>query len=252
MGKLKWITGFLGFVISGPIGAIIGATMGYMLEDLGKKASNDQLNGGRQTHSGQRQNTRQAHNEFSISLVILMAAVMKADGKVLKSELDYAKQQLVRLFGADIASEAILMLRNVLKQEIPVAEVAQQISGNMDYASRLQLMHLLFGVSAADGRVDDDEIKVIKRIAHYLKITNSDYLSISSMFITDNLAPYNILEIDPKANEADIKKAYRKMAVKFHPDKVAHLGDEYQQSAKEKFQKVNTAYETIKKERGFN
>lgn len=251
MGKLKWITGFLGFVISGPIGAIIGATMGYMIEDFGKKVSAGQLNNG-QTNNSRSNFSRQAHNEFSISLVILMAAVMKADGKVLKSELDYAKQQMVRLFGNEIASEAILMLRNVLKQEIPVAEVSSQISGNMDYSSRLQLLHLLFGVSAADGRVDDVEIKVIKLIAHYLKVSNNDYLSISSMFITDNLAPYNILEVDPKAGETEIKKAYRKMAVKYHPDKVAHLGEEYQQSAKEKFQKVNTAFETIKKERGFN
>lgn len=251
MGKLKWITGFLGFVISGPIGAIIGATMGYLLEDIGKKSAGGYINGGRPRASSNSYN-RQAHNEFSISLVVLMAAVMKADGKVLKSELDYAKQQMVRLFGNEIASEAILMLRDILKQDIPVPEVARQISGNMSYSSRLQMLHLLFGVSAADGRVDDEEIRVIKQIAQFMDVSTPDFFSISSMFITDNLAPYKILEIDPKASESEIKKAYRKMAIKYHPDKVAHLGVEYQKSANEKFQKVNTAYETIKKERGFN
>ena len=210
MGRLKWITGFLGFVISGPIGAIIGAAMGYMLEDFGKKVADNQLNGG-QTGSGGQRYSRQAHNEFSISLVVLMAAVMKADGKVLKSELDYAKAQMVKLFGMEIASEAILILRDILKQEIPVADVSRQISSNMDYASRIQLLHLLFGVSAADGRVDDDEVRVIKLIARYMNVSDADYMSISSMFITDNLAPYKILEVGTKASDDDIKKAYRKM-----------------------------------------
>jgi DnaJ like chaperone protein len=60
------------------------------------------------------------------------------------------------------------------------------------------------------------------------------------------------LEIDSSASDELLKKAYRKMAIKYHPDKISHLGEEFQNAAKEKFQKVNDAYETIKKERGIS
>ena len=72
------------------------------------------------------------------------------------------------------------------------------------------------------------------------------------MFYKDANAAYKILEVKEKATDTEVKKAYRKMAVKYHPDKLTHLGEEFQKSAKEKFQKVNEAYETIKKERGFS
>lgn len=246
MGKLKWITGALGFVMSGPIGAIIGVAMGHFLEELGKSSAT------LQNQSTNTQYSRQPHNEFSISLMVLMAAVMKADGKVLKSELDYTKQYLIKLFGVEVATEAIHLLKDIIKQEIPVAEVAQQIGSNMQYAARVQLIHILFGLSSADGHIDQEEIKVIQLIAQKMKISSPDFQSVSSMFVADTNSSYKILEIDPKSTDDEVKKAYRKMAIKFHPDKVSYLGEEYQQSAKEKFQKVNQAYEAIKKERGIN
>ena len=63
---------------------------------------------------------------------------------------------------------------------------------------------------------------------------------------------YEILDLERGASSAEIKKAYRKMAIKYHPDKVSALGEEFQKAAKEKFQKVQEAYETIKKEKGIN
>jgi DnaJ like chaperone protein len=72
------------------------------------------------------------------------------------------------------------------------------------------------------------------------------------MFIKDNFHNYQILEITPDASDDEVKKAYRKMAVKYHPDKVAHLGPDIQKSANEKFQELNAAYNGIKNERGMN
>ncbi|MCB0388011.1 MAG: DnaJ domain-containing protein, partial [Winogradskyella sp.] len=62
---------------------------------------------------------------------------------------------------------------------------------------------------------------------------------------------YKILEITKEATVAEIKAAYRKMAKKYHPDKVVHLGKEHQQGAEEKFRQVQAAYEQLQKERGF-
>jgi DnaJ like chaperone protein len=119
----------------------------------------------------------------------------------------------------------------------------------MDYSSRLQLLQLLYSVSMADGTVHPSEIQVIDSIAGYIGISQPDLLSIKNMFVAETDSAYRILEIDRTATNDDVKKAYRRMAMKYHPDKVSHLGEEFKKSADEKFKKVNEAYEKIKKER---
>ena len=190
--------------------------------------------------------------DFAASLLILSAAVMKADGKVLKSELDFVKSFLHRQFGQETAAEYVLQLRQILQQEIPVRQVATQIRQFMDHSSRLQLYHYLWGIAGADGHIDSREEALLHQLASYLSISSSDYQSIKAMFVKEIGSAYKILEINEKASVEEIKKAYRKMAVKYHPDKVSHLGEEFQKAAEEKFQKLNEAYESIKKKRGFN
>ena len=184
-----------------------------------------------------------------MSLLVLVAAVMKADGKILKSELDYVKKFMVHNFGEASATEAVKMLRDLLKQTIPVNEVCRQIKQNMNYSARLQLLHFLFGIAQADGDVDANEKELIGRISMEMGITDKDYESIQAMFVPNTEGDYKILEIEPTASNEELKKAYRRMAMKYHPDKVGNLGDDFQKAANEKFQKVNQAYENIKKER---
>lgn len=231
----KWIGTGLGWVLGGPIGGILGFMVGSFF-DSSTGISKQQT----------------ARGNFAVSLIVLVAAVMKADNKILKSELDYVKDFFTRSFGYEKGSEAILMLRDILKKDIPIDEVCAQIQKNMPYSERLQLLHLLFGISNADGNVADSEINIIKRIATFLRIDAKDFTSIKSMFVQDADAAYKILEVKPNASVDEIKKAYRKMAVKYHPDKVSHLGDDFQKAAKEKFQKVNQAYETIKAQKQFS
>jgi DnaJ like chaperone protein len=119
----------------------------------------------------------------------------------------------------------------------------------MDYSSRLQLLHLLFNVSLADTAIQASEIEIIERISGYLGVATSDFVSIKNMFIPETDSSYKILELDPSASNEELKKAYRRMAMKYHPDKVSHLGEDFRKSADEKFKKVNEAYEKIKKER---
>jgi len=251
MGKFSWIGGGLGFMLGGgPIGAIIGAALGYAVDEMKTGAKSQ----GYQSYRGASQpyQSHSTRGDFNISFLVLIAAVMKADGKVLRSELDYVKENFVRMFGADAARDAIRMLGDLIKQNIPVRDVCMQITRNIDHPSRLQLLHLLFGVSSADGHVDPSELELLQKIAGYFNISDSDFNSIKSMFVTDVYWPYKVLEIERSASNEEVKKAYRKMALKFHPDKVSHLSEEVVTQANEKFQKVNEAYETIKKERGMN
>ena len=107
-------------------------------------------------------------------------------------------------------------------------------------------------VSQADGKIHTEEIRIIEQIAGYLGISAKDLESIKSMFVDDTDAAYKILEIEKTSSNDDVKKAYRRMANKFHPDKVAYLGDDIRKAAGEKFRKVKDAYDAIKKERGMS
>lgn len=240
----RLIGGGLGWAFGGPIGAILGFAVGSMFDNM--NSGEFQVNDG--TYSGQTSRTRQA--DFGAALLVLSAAVMKANGVIKKSELDYVKDYYVRQFGDAKAKEYILALREILKQEIPTRQVCLQISNYMPHPMRLQLMHYLFGIAKADGIVDLDEINVVQTIANYLNISQKDFDSIKAMFHKDANSAYKVLEIEKSTTETEIKKAYRKMAIKYHPDKVAGLGEDIQNAAKEKFQKVQEAYDSICKERG--
>lgn len=234
----KWLGGGLGFVMGGPIGGLLGFLVGSVIDNTTVETS--------AYTSG---SVRTTQGDFGMSLLVLVASVMKADGKVVKSELEYVKQFFVRQFGQESAKQALLMLKDILKQDIPVRDVCLQIKGNMDYSSRLQLLHLLFNISLADTTIHPSEIQIIEKISGYLGVASGDFLSIKNMFIPETDSSYKILEIDPSSSNDEVKKAYRKMAMKYHPDKVSHLGDEFRRTADEKFKKVNEAYEKIKKER---
>jgi DnaJ like chaperone protein len=240
MGKFgKWIGGGLGFVVGGPIGALLGFFIGSFVDST--SVTFDQT-GGQRVY-------RTTPGDFGMSLMVLIAAVMKADGKVMKSELDYVKRFFVSQFGPETAREALQMLRDLLKKDIPLHDVCQQIRSNMDYSSRLQLIHILYNISAADSRFEQAETAMIKSIADMLGISSGDYDSIRNMFIPSTDAAYRILEVDRSATDEELKTAYRKMALKYHPDKVGHLGEEFRKTAEEKFKAVNDAWSKIKKER---
>ncbi|MBI5220058.1 MAG: TerB family tellurite resistance protein [Bacteroidia bacterium] len=234
----KWIGGGLGWAFFGPIGGLLGFAIGSVIDST-------------RIHSG-RSVSSTTRGDFTVSLMVLIAAVLKADGKVLQSELNFVKSYFLKAFGMEASVEAIQMLRDLIKKDIPVEAVSDQIKTHLDYSSRLQLLHFLFGIADADGEIHRSELNVIGNIARHLGISQKDYDSIKSMFYKQgNIdAAYKILEIDKTATDEDVKKAYRKMALKYHPDKVSYLGEDVQTSAKEKFQKLNEAYEKIKTERG--
>ncbi|MFO8054804.1 MAG: TerB family tellurite resistance protein [Bacteroidales bacterium] len=248
MGKYgKWIGGGLGWAFGGPIGAILGFVFGSMYDGM---QSQDYVLRGETTQKTGQKGYQTGPGDFTVSLLVLTAAIMKADRKIKKSELNYVKQFLVQQFGSEHAAEQLQLLRDILNQNIPVHEVTQQIRLNMDYSARLQLMHFLFGIANADREVVASEISMLQNVSSGIGILANDFKSIKAMFVKEADSAYKILEVDPNASTDEIKKAYRKMATKNHPDKVSHLGEDIQKAAKEKFQQINAAYAQIKKKRG--
>lgn len=238
----KWLAGGLGWVLGGPIGAIVGFMLGSAVDN--GRAQQQQAGG----QPFRRPET--TPSDFSVTLLVLTAAVMKADGRVVKAELDYVKDFLKRSFGLQQAKDMTLMLRDIVEKDFDFRPVCRQIAQYMDHAARLELLHLLFGLALADGELSNAELKVLEEMAHLLRISTADYNSTRAMFGHSTEDAYTVLEVEPTATDEELKKAYRRLAAKHHPDKVAHLGEEVQQAAKEKFQQLNQAWEQVKKARG--
>ena len=248
MAYNKWIVGGVGWAFGGPIGAVLGFAIGALLDHM-QGPQQEELPPQPGGSPGKVPPT--LAGDMALSLVVLTAAMMKADGRATRQELDLVRRFFVQQFGTRTAGEMLRTLRDVLQRDIPIHQVCEQVRHNMPHAMRLQLMHFLIGVAHADGQVHRAEVDLLARIASELGISEKDLGSLSAMFRKPSAASaYQILEITEEASDDEVKKAYRRMAMKYHPDKVLDLGEEFQKAAAEKFRKVQEAYERISVQRG--
>jgi len=237
----KWIGGAVGWTIGGPVGGVLGFIGGTIVDSFELKwfRKSDAL-----LHLG----------TFSENLLVLIAAVMKADGKIVKSELDYVKQFLKQNYGERETLRALNLLRELLKQNHPLGKVCEHIRLNLDYSSRLQLSHFLYNLANIDGRTSDAEKNILDIITRGLGLSISNKGSVGPVVSQEDsiIAAYGVLGIKRTASIIDIKKAYRNLAIKYHPDKVAFKGEDQKKDANEKFQQLTHAYEIIKKDKHFS
>lgn len=242
----KWILGGLGFAVGGPIGSIIGVLIATLFEKNG--ADNQASSSTSRTFRAKRTTA----GDVRVSIIVLIACVIKSDGRVLKSEINYIKPFLLKTFGEAGAKQALLLLKELLKQDIDAKAVAQQIGQHINYSTRLELVHLLLAVANADGELHELELEIISSISMNMSVQDADYQSILALYQRSKDAnwAYTALEITPSATNEEVKKAYRRMAMKYHPDKVANAGEEIRQQATDKFRAINEAYEHIKQQRG--
>lgn len=234
----KFIGAGLGYFVGGCFGSVVGYFLGSIVDVMFSNSSSKIIK------------THVSRNEFMNNFLVLTAAVMKADGVVKKSELEYVKQFLRVNFGENQTIEALQILKDLLQNDVSIDPVCSKIRYGMQTALKLQILHYLFGIAKADGEIHQTEIYLLEQIAIKIGVNSNDYNSIKSMFIEETDSAYKILGVQKTASDEELKKAYRAMAVKHHPDKVANMGEDVQNSAKLKFQKINEAWDKIKKERG--
>ena len=269
MGSAKWIGGILGWVAWGPIGALIGYLLGKAVDTY--IDASRQLPGGDSTYEGQyrqqqqqqsqgqyrqqqsqsrRYSADEQRNSFFVSLLVLSSAVIKADGKTLQSEVNCVRDFFRSNFGEQAAQQAIQILQKLDSQQVNVYSVGDQIASNMNYSQRLQLLQYLVQLAMADGEFAKSEKSVIECIGSVIKVSNSDISSLIAMYYKEEQSAYKVLEISPNATDDEVRAAYRRMAMKNHPDRVSTLGPDVQKAATERFRQISEAYETIKKQRG--
>jgi len=271
MGLGKWILGGLGWALGGPIGAIFGFMIGRVFENNGSQRIDDGTGGHTFTGStggGRRYTNTGTQQDLSVALVVLMTAVMKADGVVRKSELEYAKSFLRNNYDEETANQLLHKMRDLQSGDIPIGDVCSQIKHNTDYTTRYHMLDFLFGIANADGDITSSELQMLRTICIHLGIRMGDYTSIRERHMgggygysggssrasgsTSRSAkdPYKVLGIERTATDDEVKKAYRRMAMKYHPDKVANMSEDVRKNAEAQFREINEAYEDIKAARG--
>ena len=283
MAILKWVLGGIGWVLGGPLGAIVGYFIGSAISsnDVRPQQIGDGDDGtgtSERPHRGPYHNTG-TKDDVNVALLVLIAAVMKADDVVRRSELNYVKQFLLHNYGEERGNELLGVLREITKKDIPLNEVCYQIKVNTDYTTRYHMLDFLFGLAMADNEYVEAEGVVLMRISQRLGINRNDYVSIFSRHMfsrqsysssngqnggygyqdrrqsqgaynTDSQGkdPYKVLGLEHGATKEDVKKAYRRLAMKYHPDKVANMSQDIQDNAARQFREINAAYEEIMKD----
>lgn len=242
---LRWFLAILGYALYRFPGAIIGFVLGSLIDNFASRSKTFQTSFG-----PNRQEVSPA--DFELNLLSLASLVIKADGNVNQTELDYVRQYFVQAYGRERANATFKVFNEVIKnREVSAQNICNLLRQRTRYESRLQILHFLFSIANADGSVSTAEVNEINRIAGFLGIYTRDFESIKAMFFKNPDSAYKILEIARTATISEIKSAYRTMAKKYHPDKLQHMDEAYQKGAQEKFTKVREAYEQLQKEKGF-
>lgn len=245
---IKWFAAILGYTFLRLPGAILGFLLGSFIDNFNTTGRSG-------PRSVFREFTQQQVSpaDFEINLLSLCSIIIKADGQVSQRELDYVRQYFLSTYGKEKANAIFRTFNEVIKKrEVSAQRICQYLNQRTRYEVRLQLLHFLFGIAQADGQISSAEINKLKELAGYLRIGNVDYDSIMAMFVKSADNAYKILEIEPTASNDDVKKAYRTMAKKYHPDKVVTEDQAIKKGAEEKFKEVQKAYELIQKERGMS
>ena len=275
MGIGRWIGGFLGFINGGPLGALAGYAIGWLFEKgaegFSDNADNTFDNGtyrnsnayGGNTYSGYsaQQQYEGQRNSFLFSLLVLASYIMKADGRVMHSEMELVRRMLRDNFGEQAVHEGEQILLKLFEKQKEmgaaqyrsvISSATTQIAGNFDYSSRLQLLNFLVIIAQADGVVHPSEVQALREVTIGLQLSMSDLDSMLNLRngATDLEAAYKVLGVSPEATDQEVKAAYRRLALQHHPDKVATLGEDVRKAAEKKFKEINDAKEKIFKARG--
>ncbi len=265
----KIIGGTIGFFLGGPLGMIAGAVFGHMLD----KSSEMSGDGDNQSYSndgskGQSNgyskyyffNTGYGKSQmvFFVGCFSMLAKLASADGTVSENAKRKIQEFMINdlhLVGSSY-NNAVNIFNQALNQNSTFEGLVTQFYASFKNSpSILQLMiDIFYRVAYADSVISKREEEMIEYAAGVFQIPQSILDSIRRKYGIKN-APskaYAVLGLKEDASDAEIKKAYRKLILEFHPDTVASKGmaDEFKDYATKRFREIQEAYEQISKERG--
>ncbi len=251
----KWIGGILGWVVTGgsPLGIIAGFFIGKLFDsDEATTTFGNGIYSEQDTLTGNR-------NSFLFSLLVMASYIIKADGKIMHSEMELVRQWLRQNFGEQAVQQGDQILRRLFEESKQrgednyrelIRQSCGQIAQNMDHSERLQLLSFLVMIAQADGHVDTTEVVALKEVAQWMRVDPREIDALLHMEGDTLDDAYQVLGVSPDATDDELRRAYRRLALEHHPDRVAKLGDDVRKAAEKKFQEINAAKERIWKARG--
>lgn len=207
------------------------------------------------------QSQTESHNRFVWLLVHILVHIARIDGQITRDEV----QTIQRFFQHNLryTQTKMLWVKELIKQAtgstVSLQTLLQEFKSNFAYEPRLILLELVYQVLYTKTTVPESELKIARDIAAFLEISAYDQRTIEAKYqyrsrqqtartIDRKAQYYAVLGLETGASEDEIKKAYRKLSMKYHPDKVRHLGDEFRKVAEEKMKEINAAYDFFKKQ----
>jgi len=202
----------------------------------------------------------ESHNRFVWLLVRILVKIAQLDGHVSRDEV----QTIQRFFQVNLRYNQTQMawVKNLIKEATGATEslemLLQEFRSTFAYEPRLILLELIYQIIFTKDPPPDNELQTARRIATFLGIADYDLRTIEAKYTyrrqqqataarESDSHYYAVLGLEPGADLEVIKKAYRRLSMKYHPDKVSHLGDEFRNVAEEKMKEINSAYDYFKR-----
>lgn len=261
----SWIGGFIGYMFGGSLGALAGIILGGLVDLVtGGSGRTARIGNGWDDDENVNRNFSQRppvneRGSFLFSLLVLTAYIIKADGRVMHSEMEMVRQMLRQNFGSQAVREGEQILLRLFDEQKrqgangfkqTVRQCCGEMAMGMNYGQRLQLLNFLVMVAKADGSVPQSEITALRDVAQWMRLQAAEVDSMLNLGGDTIEEAYKVLGVSPQATDDEVKKAYRRLALEHHPDKVAALGEDIRKAAEKKFQEINAAKDKIWKARG--
>ena len=232
----KWLGASLGWMLTGnPLVGIIGFLAGTLMEGDGKDKGNNAVKG---------------VSEFEVNLMVIAAHLIKLDGAISEKEVTFTEQFMNAHFNEDLGAERSKLFYHCLQKEYDLNAACGQVRMYSQHNTRVQVVRFLVDLALCDGPINERENYFIFRIAGYLNVNDAEYRRIKLEHSQPVPDVYEILGVTVDMSYPEIRAVYRKLVLKYHPDRNKDASEEEKKKLGRKFQQIQEAYQKIKIEKG--